>query len=107
MLKIVTTIVKIEIKIKAEFTILKALFSPSFLRYFKKTGTNELLNIPSENIFLKKSGIRKHKKKISLDISAPNLWAINISLKTPSMRLSNAEKLIKKVFFTIFFMVFS
>ena len=103
----VTKMVKTEIRIKTAFAISKALFFPSFDRYFEKTGINELLNIPSENIFLKKSGILKHKKNMSLDIFAPNIVAINTSLKTPSMRLNNAAKLTKKVFFIIFSMVYS
>jgi len=93
-------------KQKKEKAIATAFDRPSFSRISKKTGTNEILKIPSENNFLTRSNGRKAIKKASLWEDIPKYMAINASLMTPRTRLLKVKMLITAVFLNIFLTTF-
>ena len=103
--KIPASIMSIPIKDKKqkkEKAIATAFERPSFSRVSEKTGTNEMLNIPSENSFLTRSNGLKAIKNASLWEDMPKYMAMSASLITPRMRLLKVKMLITTVFLNIF-----
>jgi len=95
-----------ERKQKKEKTIATAIDCPSFSRVLEKTGTNEILKIPSENNFLTRSNGLKAIKNASVWEDVPKYMAMSASLITPRTRLLRVRMLINAVFFNIFFTTF-
>lgn len=93
-------------KQKKEKAIATAIERPCFSRVSEKTGTNEMLKIPSENNFLKRSNGLNARKKASLWEDTPKYMAMNASLITPRTRLLKVKMLITAVFLNIFLTLF-
>jgi len=107
--KIPASTMKIPIKdkkLKKENTSATAFECPSFSRVLEKTGTNEILKIPSENSLRTISTGRKAIKNASLWEDVPKYMAMRASLTTPSIRLPKVRMLINAVFFRIFITTF-